>query len=307
MKIHAICITGLACPTLWSCGTMSYVRSEITTYPPHELSPAPEKVWIANAFNVKAKSYRENKELQFNRLVDETMNQLSTQFANRGAQTEIAPDQLISLTYTDSVMSRIRSVQATHGVFVTSFDAFFDQTHVEVTDDGKTKRRDAFYDIVIQIRYEIKDLKGLSFDTLISIQKYHSNRQVVSAALAVGPNIVDNDRHAREGIPINVETYLRCFFPVQEPRTRNLYLSKEFSKVIDAVDRAEFGEAFSYSEQLTKSKDTKTAASAYYVCAVLAEHDGDYQGARNYLRESMKRKSISDAMSMWQDYKHMAD
>ena len=56
--------------TLVSCGTLTSVQTTIPTYPSHPLVPAPEKVVVANAFDVKSKSYRDNKEETFTSLIE---------------------------------------------------------------------------------------------------------------------------------------------------------------------------------------------------------------------------------------------
>jgi hypothetical protein len=199
----------------------------------------------------------------------------------------------------------IRASNSTHGMFITSFNAYFDQTHVEVTKTETGKDREAFYDIVVEIRYALRSLEGLALDTLISVRRFHSSRNVLSGLLAAGPSIVSNRDDALEGVYVNVDQYLKSFFPGQENRVRALMLTKDFKAIAAALNQSDYRSAFDASRQMTLSADNKVSATAYHVCAVLAERDQDFDAAKKYLLESLRRQPNVDVQRMLADYRYM--
>src|SRR5690349_1334722 len=252
---------------LFSCGTLTTIQTTIPTYPSHPLKPIPEKIVIANAFDVTSKSYRDNKEQEFKRLIEGAMTHAERQIREHSrADAEVVKGVLVQINRSDSVNAFIRSANATHGMFITSFKAFFEQTHVEVTKTDNGKEREAFYDIVVDIHYALRSLEGLSFDTLISVRRFHSSRSVISGLLAAGPSIVSNHDDAQDGVFVNVDLFLKNFFPGQENRIRNLILTKDFKNISEAIRQSNYEAAFEASEKLTTSSDKKKSATAYYIC-----------------------------------------
>lgn len=291
---------------LLSCGTLTTVQTTIPTYPSHPLVPIPEKVVIANAFDIKSKPFRDSKEEEFKLLIEGAMTHAEQQIKEHSrADAEAMKNDVVPVTGSDSVRAVIRSAGATHGMFITFFNAFFEQTQVEVTKTDEGKSREAFYDIVVEMKYSLRDMEGLSFDTLISVRKFHSSRSVLSGLLAAGPNIVSNRDDALNGVFFNVDQYLKNFFPGQENRSRNLFLTKEFKNIGEAIRQSNYQEAFETSEKLTASSDKKMSAMAYYICAVLAEREGNFESAKSYLMESLNRQQNVEVQSMLADYRHM--
>jgi len=289
--------------TLMSCGTLTSVQTTIPTYPSHPLTPTPEKVVVANAFDVKSKSYRDSKEAEFNLLLEAAVQRATDQVQSH-SEAEAEGVKGISIANRESSMQELlHSSHATHGIFITSFNAYFDQTHVEVTKTENGKDREAFYDIVVEMKYSLRGIDGLSLDTLVSVRKFHSSRSVLSGLLAAGPSIVSNHNDALEGVYVNVDQYLKSFFPGEENRIRRLMLSKDFKAIGEAIRHSNYAGAFEASQRLTNSPDKKTSATAFYVCAVLAERNSDFQNVKGYLEESLKRQHTFNAQAMLDDYR----
>lgn len=291
---------------LTSCVSVTTLQTWIPTYPPHPLEPVPQKVVIANAVDVKAEQYRDKKAETFMQLIDSTMTHAAQEIEIRSqADAEIIRRNVMHIDYRDSVDAIIRSAQATHGMFITSFSAYFVQTHVEVTKTEEGKDREAFYDLVVEVMYVLTSLEGLSFDTLVSVRRFHSSRSVVSGLLAAGPNIVSNRDDVQKAVVDNVDQYLKSFFPGQETRLRKLSFPKEFKAIDEAIDQENFANAFEDSNKLTSSADRKISANAYYICAVLAERESDFESAKAYLQESVTRHNDTKAQYMLADYRQM--
>lgn len=283
-----------------ACSLPTVLQNTIITHPPHPVVPAPEKLVVANLFDVKAQNYRDNKDELFVKLIEETMNRIAEALGEGFETAAIVEPGLTSNA--DSVMEK---QQVTHGVFITNFNAYFDQTHVEVTKTETGKEREAFYDIVVEIGYSMRGPGVQQFDTVIVARRHHSSRSVLSGLLAAGPNIVSNRDDAFEGTLVNVDLYAKCFFEGRETRARWLYVKKDFEAVGHAVQRSDYEAAFQASEKLTENRDPKISAKAYYNCAVLLEQMGRYEKVKPYLQESLRIQStFDDARDMLRDYWH---
>jgi tetratricopeptide (TPR) repeat protein len=288
-----------------SCYAPSVIQNTIVTYPPHQMVPGPGKLFVANGYDVKAHSYRNNKDVQFVGLIEETMNTLADALSREFASPVSAEPGLsiVSVKADSCWQALFNKHEATHGVTITHFDAYFDQTDIEVTETESGKERKAFYDIVVDIGYSLRGLDDERFDTIISVRKPHSSRNVVSGLLAAGPSIVENQDDALEGVHANVELYMRCFFPGSDVRKRFLYVTKEFENVGDAFNSMDYSDALAVCEKLADSSDAKIAAKANYNCAVLLERMGDYEKVKPYLQESLRlQPGFVDAQVMLQDY-----
>lgn len=283
-----------------ACSLPTVLQNTIITYPPHPVVPVPEKLVVANLFDVKAQNYRDNKNELFVKLIEETVNRTATVMGEGFEVPASAEPDLIR--YADSLLAR---QQASHGIFITKFNAYFDQTHMEVTKTETGKEREAFYDIVVEIGYSMRGPGVQQFDTVIVARRNHSSRSVLSGLLAAGPNIVSNRDDALEGALVNVDLYAKCFFDGRETRARWLYVKKDFEAVDHAVQRSDYEAAFQASEKLTENRDPKISAKAYYNCAVLLEQMGRYEKVKPYLQESLRIQStFDDAREMLRDYWH---
>jgi hypothetical protein len=283
-----------------ACSLPTALQNTIITYPPHPVVPVPEKLLVANLHNVKTQNYRDNKDELFVTLIEEAINRTAS-VLGKGFETAAIVEQGL----TGNADSLMEKQQATHGVFITNFNAYFDQTRVEVTKTDTGKEREAFYDIVVEIGYSLRSIDQQPFDTIIIARRHHSSRSVLSGLLAAGPNIVSNRGDALEGVQVNADLYAKCFFEGRESRTRWLYVTHEFEAVGKAIKRSDYEGAFQDSEKLANAKDPKVSARAYYNCAVLLEQMGRYEKVKPYLQESLRIQStFADAREMLQDYWH---
>jgi hypothetical protein len=288
-----------------ACTTVSTIHTVIPTYPSHQLDSTQRKAVILNSFSVHSKSYRKNKESEFNQLVHDAMEHMATQIKQeKGSDAKVISSILTPIPVGNELSDLMRSNESTYAIFIKSFNAFFDQTHVEVTKTDAGKNREAFYDIVVEMEYAFRSLGGLKFDTLIRVSKFHSSRAVFSGLFAAGPNIVLNSKDALDGVFVNVDLYLQSFFPGKTDRLRVLSLSKEFQLISKAIRSFNWATAFEESKRLCDSPDKKISATAYFVCAVLAENDGNYELVKGFLKRSLKQRYSVNAQRMLDDYKH---
>lgn len=296
----------LCCVILCSgCYVSKVLTTEIPTLPTREFKSPPQKFIVANVYDVKKASVRDNKEKLFEELIDLTVRHTSNEINRR---SEIPATFREGLTVInprpDSVMNALMSEhRASHAILVKSFNSYFDQTEVVVTQTEEGKNREAHYDIIVDIGYSLYDGAGHHFDTLISVRKYHSSRSVLSGLLAAGPNIVSNSSDAMEGIFANVDIYLKSFFKGREKRTRNVFISKDFKEMKNAMDAADYERAFEESEKLIQADKNMVAAMAAYNCAVMLEYLGQYNKVKHYLEQSLAKYRLPETEIMLQDYR----
>jgi hypothetical protein len=126
---------------------------------------------------------------------------------------------------------------------------------------------------------------------------------VLSGLLAAGPNVVKNSEDAADGIYANVDRYLKSFFSGSEQRSRNIYISKEFKEMDNAIKVSDYERAFAESEKHMNSGKKMVAAMASYNCAVLLEHLGQYSRVKYYLQESMAWQPMPETEVMLLDYR----
>ncbi len=285
-----------------SCYVPKTLTTTIPTLPTREFKTPPQKIVVANAYDVKEADVRNNKEQLFGELINLTVRHAANEI-NRRSEIAASFVEGLAIRNDSSITALMKEQLASHAIVIRSFNSYFEQTEVVVTESEGGKNREAFYDIIVDVRYTFHNWSGIQFDTLISVRKFHSSRRVLSGLLAAGPNVVKNSEDAADGIYANVDLYLKSFFKGSEPRTRNLYVSKEFKEMDNAINVSDYERAFMESEKLMKSDKATVAAMAAYNCAVLLEYMGQYNKVKYYLEESMARQKMMETEVMLQDYR----
>jgi len=287
------------------CYVPKTITSTIPTLPTRQFKIPPQKIVVANAYDVREADVRNNKEQLFGELLNLTVRHTSNEINRRSEIPATFVEGLaVKSAHQDSSINALMTEHmASHAIVINSFNAYFEQTEVVVTETESGKNRDAFYDIIVDIRYAFHSWSGHQFDTLISVRKFHSSRRVLSGLLAAGPNVVKNSEDAADGIYANVDKYLKSFFSSSEERSRSIYVSKEFKEMDNAIKVSDFEKAFTESEKLMTSDKKMVAAMAAYNCAVLLEHLGQFSRVKYYLQESMARQPMPETEVMLLDYR----
>jgi hypothetical protein len=286
----------------WQCAVPVMIQTSIPTYPSHPLVPEPDRMVIANAYDVSANSFRDNKEKQFIILTGHMMRHAAMQIEKRSNIKVDVVEGPVHPAHPDSVRVLMAKHSATHAILITSFNAFFDQTHVNVTKTENGKDKEAFYDIVVDVGYIMQDLDNNISKTPVSMRKFHSSRNVVSGLLAFGPNIVSNTDDVVDGVHANVDSYLKEYFPGSEPRSRPLFVTQEFRDVGTAIKAGNYEVALNLSQQLTESPNNEIAVRALYNCAVLSEYYSRHLAAKSFLEEALMKQDLIEASNMLSDY-----
>ncbi len=286
---------------LWGCAAPANMMLNYTVehHPATSLSPAPTKIVVFNNHNVKAQRYRENKEQLFTAIIDTLVSQAALRFRSIGIEAVALPGFTpISLSDKNRLDSLAQTYNATHLLAIDSFDAKFIQTEVEVTRTEDSKSREAFYDFECITELYLLDKVKIIDDELMRQRYPHSSRSVASGLLAAGPNIVTQQRVAYESGAANMDKFLDKYFAAKKILTRPIFSQGEFVEAGNAARTQDFQKALQISKQLANTSKSKTAAQAYYNCAVLSELLGNISDARRYLDNSLSIVTLPEAQAM---------
>lgn len=274
----------------------------VPTQPVYTLSPAPQKIIIVNCFDAKSKKIRDNKKELFTAIGNELLDSAAGRIHNKtGLVTEVVYEYANTNGNTDSMVHQLMlQKNATHAIIISSYDVYFNQTHVEVTKDtySKSKKREAFYDIVSMISFSFYGSDSLPKKMEMAWSRPHSSRTVLSGLLAAGPNVVVQKDDARNISLDNLQQYLNYYFPGQKYRTRTLLTEKGFERMIAAVDSKDYVTALAEAKVLTTDASKYKAAMAFYDCAVFYEMRWQTTEALDCLRLSLATYPLQSAKDM---------
>jgi hypothetical protein len=283
---------------------MFTLQNSVPFQPKRALDPPARRVVVASNYDVLKESYRDKKQDQFILLIDGALRSIEIQ-VERNSEVEIILQRgrtIIPAENDSSVNALIHSTEADYLVLLDSFNVFFDQTQVEVTTTEEGKSREAYYDIIAFINYDLIGRSGVSESFPTLVRRFHSSRNVISGFLAAGPNIVSNHEDAVAIVELNVKEFLRNFFPGKEERLRPIYTSKGFANLPDYIKSGDLSSAVRDCEAQALNGDRKIVAMAYYNLAVLAEHSEEYEKVRGFLSESQRMHPLPLARQMEDDY-----
>jgi hypothetical protein len=289
---------------LYSCAPTNKILSTIVpTKPAYSFTSDTEKILIINSYDIAAKKFRDNKEEFFISLMNSTLHQIESEIHRRsGFKTALLTD--LTKISSDSIPLLLQKNGASHLFAVTNLDAYFTQTHVDVTKTSSGKERKAFYNIVSTIGCSFYASPEDHSDTTITSSKFHSTRYVLSGLLAAGPNIVSNHKDAENMVSENVTMYLNSFFPGTAKRNRTIFTTKEFATVAASIKVGDYEAALQTCLLLSAGTDKLIAAKALYNCAVFAELKNNYDEAAKYLKQSLSTSSLWEAKIMQTDYQY---
>jgi hypothetical protein len=250
-KLNHLAVFLLLLSVCAGCYVPKTITSTILTLPTRQFKIPPQKIVVANSYDVKEADVRNNKEQLFGELLNLTVRHISNEINRRSEIPAIFVEgvSVPSHQSDSSIQALMKEHMASHAIVTKSFNAYFEQTEVVVTQTESGKNREVYYDIIVDIGYSFHSWSGHQFDTLISVRRFHSSRRVLSGLLAAGPNVVKNSEDAADGIYANVDKFLKSFFSDSEQRTRNIYTSKEFKEMDNALKVSDYEKAFAESEK----------------------------------------------------------
>ena len=289
---------------LTSCSAPKNIISYTSrTIPIYAVEPPPQKIILLNSYNVAAKKYRDNKEQLFLQLIDTMMYWAGKRINdNTGIGTEVIRGYTPANS-DSSISSLIGLHKASHAISVSYFDVSFEQTRVDVTkDNGGSKSREAYYDIVADISYSFYAHDSLIKQRDLHQSRFHSSRSVASGLLAAGPNIVVKKDDAYHIVMEIWQEYLNYFFPGEKVRSRPVFINKGFEAVGTAISRQDYEAALTESLRSMDDPDKTKAAKACYNCAVFFERKNQPAEAKKYLRQSLSLATLYEAKQMWNDF-----
>ena len=281
----------------------SFLVNQINTIPAYGINPLPKKILVLSTVGVENREYRTSKEELFLGIIDSIMLQISHDL---NYNIHVPAEAILGTTSWDSLGTTIFETmaqhQASHAIVISGFNVYFNQTEVEVTQTSNGKDKEAYYDIVSYIRYQLFNDQVMATSFPLTQNRRHSSRSVVSGLLAAGPNVVKNKEDALSISRANSYQLLDYFFSRPIQRTRKLFDKKELSNVRVAIANQDYDKAFQESKKFTHHENRKLAAKANYNCAMIMEHKQEPEQAKLYLQESLGLFQLQLAIPIKEDY-----
>lgn len=276
----------------------------ITTIPVISMEALPNKILLLNMYKRPQKKIKEDRSHYIIALTDSLMRFTYNKLHMLGIHSKIIQGYTAPETNRDSmVYVLLKKHAASHGIVITSLDAFFDQTHVDVTKDIKgTKDRTAYYDIVSVIGFAVYDSDTLIKEMKIRRNYFHSTRDVISGLLALGPDMNARKKDIQKITMENNQEFLNYFFPGEQTRKRVVFTGKEFAATGKAIAKADYEAAMIENLRLINDANKSIAARANYNCAVLSERKNQLVEAGTYLSRSLALTSLIQAVEMQKDF-----
>jgi tetratricopeptide (TPR) repeat protein len=196
--------------------------------------------------------------------------------------------------------------QADYILALENYDASFVQDEIirSKNNDGSTKKV-ARYSLAIQSSWVLYDKHGRSFKELRgNVAKYHSQREVLSGLLAIGPALGSNTKFVQE-VSIDAGKHVSDYFKGQLISImRPLYTDKNLKTSATAIRSGDYVKAQNELEALTKVEDNSIASKAYYNLAVIADLKGNRKSAIDFAELSLQKKKNMYASMMLNGFKY---
>lgn len=175
---------------------------------------------------------------------------------------------------TDVVLKLCREYNQNYLLTLDNYDLFFDQ-EVEVIEDEESgsKRKTAYYDLVLNTYVTIYNSQGEVVDKIKDeIKIFHNRRTVLSGLFAIGPSMGKADKNTLLISDELGRKFIQKFYPLTISEMREFYNTKEFSNAAKAYQKQDWQTAEEELLNLTKSPDPKIQGRAAYNLSVLYEN-----------------------------------
>lgn len=290
----------------FGCG-VSYVPLTTSRLPEISFNDSVVHILVINRFDVNKVDFtlrKEKKKAVYNNGINAEIAQVLTELENiKGIRLIKKSDSLTmarnikaNLDSTVLTVSEIQQLaqqyKADYILALENYDVGFEQDDVVKTKnaDGSTSKV-AKYSLSVKSSWVLYDKFGLSFKELRGdMSKYHSERAVVSAILAIGPAIASNTEFVKE-VSIMAGKNVAGYFKSQQiSLNRPVYADKVFKESANAIKTGDYEAAHKALILLAKSTDANIASKAYYNLAVLAELKGNNITAIDFAKISNEKK-----------------
>ena len=172
-----------------------------------------KKLLILNNYNIREESIRKNKKAFFLELSDSLLSRLAAWGSNLEYETVVLPGYTsLDSSGISMLPNLLQRNNCSRAVVVKEFDVYFAIYDVEVTKDGGSKSKEAFYNIYSNAVYDLTDSSQKIKTDRVTVSASHSSRKVLSGLLSAGPNIMSNKRDAMSILEQNAREYMRAYF-----------------------------------------------------------------------------------------------
>jgi len=288
------------------CG-VSYIPLTANRPPEINFNDSTVHILVINRFDVNKVDFtlrKEKKKAVFNNGINAEIAQVLTELESIKGINLIKKSD--SLTMARNIKANLDSTVLTVGeiqqlaqqykadyiLALENYDAGFEQDEVIKTKntDGSTSKV-AKYSLAVKSSWVLYDKAGLSFKELRGdMAKYHSERAVVSAILAIGPALGSNTKFVQEVSMIAGKNVAGYFKSQLISLDRPIYTDKVFKESATAIKTGDYDAANKALIVLAKSTDANIAYKAYYNLAVLAELKGNKTTAVDFAKISNEKK-----------------
>ncbi|MDQ7949075.1 MAG: DUF6340 family protein [Pedobacter sp.] len=317
--LNYLCL-GMALLCLCACG-VSFVPLTAQRSPAISFPEPTTRILVINRFDPKKVDFilrKEKKKEVYGRGIQAEIGQLLNEMESlKGIELIKQSD---SLTMARNLKSELDSTVLTVGeirhlatkfgadyiLALEDYDASFVQDEVvrSKNSDGTVKKV-AKYSLAISSSWVLYDQDGKSFKELKgNVSKYHSEREVLSALLAIGPALGSNTKMVQE-VSVQAAKQVAGYFKSQMiTMNRPLYTDKPLKASANAIKNGNFDAAQQELEDLSKDTDAVLSSKAYYNLAILADLKGNRKMAIDLAEMSMQKKRNMYASMLLNEFKY---
>jgi hypothetical protein len=320
MKSLNYLILFMASACLSAC-SVSYVPLTVQRAPEITFGDSLNNVLVINRFDARKVDFllrKEKKKEVYGRGINAEIGQLLNELESMKGVNLIKKSD--SLTMARNIKADLDSTVLTTGeieqlakkygadyiLALENYDASFVQDEIvrSKNNDGSTKKV-AKYSLAIQSSWILYDKYGRSFRELRgNAAKYHSEREVLSSLLAIGPALGSNTKFVQD-VSIEAARHIADYFKGQLISiNRPLYTDKSLKNSSNAIKNGDYGKAQYELETLVKAEDAALASKAYYNLAVIADLKGNRKRAIDFAELSLQKKKNMYASMLLNGYKH---
>lgn len=257
------------------------------------------KVAVLNRFNPELLSFNRDKKVS---VFEDGARQ-----AFHGAIEAILQDETYDLVYIDSTTYRtpgekeklnpeqVQEIYKEHPhhllLSLEHFDTYLEQETVREQEEDGDVTKTAHYTLVTASTWMLYDSTGHVLDKIqLKEGGHYQSRAVVSGLLAVGPSLGNAGPAVNDLAWYTGSSYWSRLSPKRASYARSYYSSKNLQPAASAMAAGDWQNAITLLEPLTKSSNRKEAARAAYNLAVVYEAMGNFEQARFWASEAIKRR-----------------
>lgn len=168
-------------------------------------------ILIISSYDAQSMKARKNKKELFAELVSTLQKELAAEITLKTRyEPVIITETLLTSENDDSQLSLIiQKYKPVKTIIIKTFDTYFEQTGVEVTEEDDGKKRTASFDICSNVNYHLYNGEEKMEEKETKYREHFTERSVASGLLAMGPDIVGKRKHAIQMMTKNAKAFMQ--------------------------------------------------------------------------------------------------